>query len=379
MSNNKNKKKSKSKLSPEAAEKLRVGFGTIINNDCCIKAAREWGGAWNILPPFIAIISVLLAIIPSFVTNWRVEGKNYVFSGASYGYETGLMDFTHALAKSGIELEISQDGKLTYTSVEGLYSTWKDPLEAEPTLHKWYADINPSTGLPEFEVFFNANDEHSFTSDADFFAAIDANKNVDTGAYRSKAEDGTEMKLFEHSYIAFGKQSVRFRKRASTSLTTGTGLVGSYKKLAGFKLSSFIPKNEAGVEIGTIEGGGWAPSTQYVDIVVERYSKFMNTSFEDTKNALALQNAGVFMGIDAGIVLLFGLLLFLMTRGKKNPFRIYSFWDTTKIACWASFTPGVLSVALGFALTNYAVLIFMFTFGMRIMWMTMKSLRPAAQ
>ena len=103
----------------------------------------------------------------------------------------------------------------------------------------------------------------------------------------------------------------------------------------------------------------------------------MNTSFEDTKNALALQNAGVFMGIDAGIVLLFGLLLFLMTRGKKNPFRIYSFWDTTKIACWASFTPGVLSVALGFALTNYAVLIFMFTFGMRIMWMTMKSLRPA--
>ena len=363
-------------MSPEQADRLKTGFGTLVNNDCCIKAAREWRGGWNVLPPVIALVSVILAVLPAFITNMKVQGQNYVFSGQTYAYETGLTDFTHKLATTGIELEINNEGVLTYAALDDIYTTFKDRKEAEPTLHKWYADVNPSTGFAEFEVFFNANNEHNFANDNDFFAAVDQNIDVDKGSYRSRLDDDSDdMKIFQASYIAFGKETVKFRKRSTTQ--AATGIVCSYKKLAGFKFSSFIPKDSAGKEIGYDEGNVWHPSQAYVEAVSNAFSNFLNVGFEDTKNGLAFQNAGIFLAIDAGIILLFGLLLFLMTRGKKNPFRIYTFWETVKMSCYASFTPGLLSLIFGFWLTSYATLIFMFTFGMRIMWMTMKSLRPA--
>jgi hypothetical protein len=43
---------------------------------------------------------------------------------------------------------------------------------------------------------------------------------------------------------------------------------------------------------------------------------------------------------------------------------------------WAAFTPAVLACGLGFAFSTYALFIFILFYGMRIMWMSMKNLRP---
>jgi hypothetical protein len=72
---------------------------------------------------------------------------------------------------------------------------------------------------------------------------------------------------------------------------------------------------------------------------------------------------------------LLGLTVFLMTRGKTNPFRIYTFWECQKIAYWAAFSPSVLAL-IGFAFPAYAPLVYIFLYGMRVMWMSMRSLRP---
>jgi len=70
-------------------------------------------------------------------------------------------------------------------------------------------------------------------------------------------------------------------------------------------------------------------------------------------------------------------MIFILTRGKRNPFRIYTFWETQKISYWASFTPSLLALIFGFIFTEYAVMIFVMLIGVRIMWMSMKSLKPA--
>ncbi len=372
MSKNKNKKKQRRRMSPETADRIRTGLGTLFNNDCCIKAAREWKGAWNFLPIFVALLAVSIGVVPTLVTNLNVRGEAYVFGDYSYGYETGLMDFTHALAKNGIEIEVGENAKIAFGGLDGLYTEFKDN-NGTTRLHKWYADVNPLTGQPEFEVFFN-EDALSYT-DSQFFANIEANKDLETGETRSYDSAGEPVSIFQASYMAIGKESIRYRKRSHNS--TGNALVGTYDRMKGFKFSSFVPRDNTGKEVGLDDLGNWTPSVAYADSVKQSYSKFMSDGFVDIKNGIAWRNVAIFAGIDLAVVALFSLLIFLMTRGKRNPFRIYSIWDTTKIACYASFTPGLISLVLGFLLSSYAILLFMFTFGMRIMWMTMKSLRPA--
>jgi maltodextrin utilization protein YvdJ len=65
-----------------------------------------------------------------------------------------------------------------------------------------------------------------------------------------------------------------------------------------------------------------------------------------------------------------------MTRGKSNPFRVYTFWECQKIAYWASLAPAILAMILSFSLPAYAMIYYIFFYGMRIMWMSMRSLRP---
>ena len=74
--------------------------------------------------------------------------------------------------------------------------------------------------------------------------------------------------------------------------------------------------------------------------------------------------------------MIFGLVVFLLTRGKRNPFRVYTFWETQKIAYWAGVAPALLSLALGFLLTQFSLMLFIFLFGMRLMWLSMKTMRP---
>ena len=85
---------------------------------------------------------------------------------------------------------------------------------------------------------------------------------------------------------------------------------------------------------------------------------------------------GIVAAIFVALTFILGLTVFLMTRGKRNPFNVYTFWQSQKIAYWASFTPAVLAMILSFIVPSWAILFYIFLFGMRIMWMSMRSLRP---
>jgi hypothetical protein len=97
--------------------------------------------------------------------------------------------------------------------------------------------------------------------------------------------------------------------------------------------------------------------------------------YESSKIKSAWISTGIYFGVYAGLTLILGLTVFLMTRGKTNPFRIYTFWECQKIAYWAGLSPALLAL-FGFLAPSYAPLIFIFLYGMRVMWMSMKSLRP---
>jgi hypothetical protein len=74
-----------------------------------------------------------------------------------------------------------------------------------------------------------------------------------------------------------------------------------------------------------------------------------------------------------------GLMMFLLTRGKRNPNRNLNFWITTKIAAWICFTPAVLAMIVGFVWSAAAGIGFIVLMGLRTMWLSMRQLSPAMQ
>ncbi|MEG2052748.1 MAG: hypothetical protein RRZ92_02150, partial [Bacilli bacterium] len=110
----------------------------------------------------------------------------------------------------------------------------------------------------------------------------------------------------------------------------------------------------------------------------EDWQKFVELGYMNTKNKNCLVQTSIMLGINAGIVLLMGLMFFILTRGKANPYRSYTFWECMKISFWSMLSPAILSLVFGFFLTQFATLIFVLIFGVRAMWLSMKQLKPIA-
>ena len=360
------KSKAKKRKPFTIPDDVKLGFSTLISNEAVIKAGREMKGAKDIVPITLALVAVILAILPTFVSRNSVRGSSAVFSAPTANYEYGLSKFMNALVyeedgtkrDNPIQVKINDNGilEISDNDLKALGNSG-DVATGET----WYTVNRSSTALPYFEVFFNTTDDR----DSNFFNFIDSNQNPYTGGARTLIHG--ETVTFQSSYIAFGKESIRFRKRNDT--LTFSGVTGDYIRLHNTNLTEFALSLDA-KNLPYV-------SEDYAKEITTYFTDIMDKSFETLKNTSLWTYTGIFAGVDLGAILLFGLVMFLMTRGKKNPFRVYTFWETQKMAYWASFTPGLISL-IGFALPNMSFIFFFMMYGLRMMWMSMKSLRPQA-
>ena len=81
------------------------------------------------------------------------------------------------------------------------------------------------------------------------------------------------------------------------------------------------------------------------------------------------------LGVNAGISIFMGFMLWVLTRGKNN-LRWFGIWETQKIVGWTTVTPAILTTGLGFLISSFSQVMFPLLLGVRIMWLSMKLLRP---
>ncbi|MCR4880242.1 MAG: hypothetical protein K5906_04740, partial [Bacilli bacterium] len=79
------------------------------------------------------------------------------------------------------------------------------------------------------------------------------------------------------------------------------------------------------------------------------------------------------------LTLFLGLLMFLLTRGKRNFNNYLKWYQCMCISAWAAFTPGLLGLIFGFLMPAYAIMFFILFMGVRVMWLSMKQLSPTYQ
>ncbi len=357
---NTNKKRKLSKAEQEHRQKVLGDLGlaakTLINNDACIKVSREWTGfKGHGVPIIIAIISILLALIPSLVTRLNVNAGNTFLGSPNYSYDVGISEFTKAMHEKSVHVKVV-DGTLV---TEGDWNTVADHTEATSKMY-WYQAS--TTAFEEATVVFEAflNNDPNLT-DSDFFANIAGDKDA------SKTPDGAwRSTKIGWSYIAFGKNSMAFASYKPGNKAIYSYINGRYDRLNGYDFI-FNGYPEADV-VGY----------KFLEAMRSKWSWTINQSYETTKIASTFQYVGILAGVYAGLLVLFGFLIWIMTRGKNNPLRVFKIWETQRMSYWASFTPAVLSIIAGFILqtSSLGMFAFIFLFGMRLMWMSMKALRP---
>lgn len=357
-------------------------FGmSLISNDTCVEARKKpWYAA-----VIIAVLSTIIAMSPVIYNYFSSTGGSFMNSPL-YNMDNALVDFDAALADKKLSAKI-QDNKLTIDS-----AAWKAAFPDTTTL----GQKNPSNAyVHEFKVDTTVypSTSSSSASDSTAVSSVPTDPYVTTkivtdfavywagstsldeyytnsvwgvaSSFPNKDSKTTIFVLGESGFKAY-----KLATSATTSaLSSGSRIECKWNAPAiqGFDLATLSTTSSHGKTYSSSE----SLSTQ----TVASWKEIFADGYESTKYTSAWMMTGIFFGVYVGLALILGLTVFLMTRGKSNPFRIYTFWECQKIAYWAAFAPAVLSL-IGFAFPAYAQLAYIFLFGLRVMWMSMRSLRP---
>jgi maltodextrin utilization protein YvdJ len=353
---------------------VKFFFGSWISNDYCVEARnKKWYYA-----VMIALLSTFLALLPISINYFNTKGETF-FNSPLYGYENALVDFDETVSSKNVHLVVNNNA----LSITG----WEDAFKEDGGvyLHKYTKTVNElptttttdsngssitSTGDTPISVQTEVVDlaVYNLTSDGSAAATV---------ATLLAAADPAGNSTYSINAI-FLTEDGFYAYKHPTSTTISVAKDVPYKwdsaKIQGKDLASLVKED---ITTGTSYGVSKAEDVDsYTTATLSAWKNLFNETRNSTRISIAWQYTGIFGGVFAGLAVILGLTVFLMTRGKSNPFRVYTFWECQKIAYWASLTPAILAMILSFTLAQYAMIYYIFLFGMRIMWMSMRSLRP---
>ena len=333
---------------------------SLINNEAAIEGGRKKPWYFAII---MAVLSIIISLIPALVQGLNKNGMDFINSQYTYGYEVGLRAFLEDIyTANDLELKISdsESGHILNIPQE----TWNAHFVEQNTqgLNR-FAHVN-SDNVVDFEVYYF---DHDLTNeDRDKIETI-------------KIDEETTAKTTA-SYIAFGKYSFMTKLYSLTSSTAKATYYGDYVNFAvGYNFKTLAEVTLAsGAKVNPTNVDKAQPSVykQYQDGIFENYKGYLNVGFQNNKINDLVRTLLILLAINVGLLLFMGLMMFVLTRGKTNPFRIYTFWETQKIAYWCAPAPAVIGMIIGFIMASFSQVSFPMVLGLRVMWLSMRALRP---
>ena len=357
------------KLSKETSYNLRTGFGTLVSNQSCIEAGKS-------LPWWIAIIiglvGTFIPVIPTMVNIAKTNGDSFISGTYNYSFDTNASIATLQMYNDGIEFEADEEHYLTY---------YKNNEENVPVAQKptepvlLTSHVNSLSGQYDVLAYWLVDTQEKTVND--FYKQYINNKYISNSVTPGGENDPEGTTYYIPTILFYHKEGIAMYLPKANSTTTATSFSGDFINTpAGTKI------NERLLTVDGIEG---IPanindmSGNYIAGVYKNYKAFYNESYLATKNRSMIMSTFIYWGIYVGLTLFLGLLIFLLTRGKRNFNNYLKWYQCMSIAAWASFTPGVLGMILGFLMASYAIMFFILLMGVRIMWLSMKQLSPTYQ
>ena len=344
-------------------ETLRDGFGSLINNAAAIRGAKN-GPLW--LTIIFFVLSLLLPVLPIFISQLNVQGSTFIKT-YSYGLEKYVPALATELKNNKVEMSISdehrlaikEDGKeIAYTSygADKIYASYTNEVTKQYDFVIYVADAPTSKEKKAVNTAIAAKKYKLTTTEAS-----EEKEGVYTPSYMILYRDGIYVVIYANN---------------STKALVSSYL-GDYKtmKSTDTALANLL-------EVSDKEGKAVTPNltdTTYTNGVFNNFKKALDKSYETLKIGNTWGTTGIYLGVFTGLTIIMGFLMWILTRGKNNPNNYYTPWLTMKIAARLGLSPAIITLIIGFFLTQQAPLIFILTLGLRVMWVSMKELRPVQQ
>lgn len=374
MSKAKKLKKVKQPMNPRAKSVLINSFKGIISNQACIDNGKE-------APWWLAIIFFLFAIIipliPSHVQLSKAYGASF-FNNGAYETDRGLANLSYTLNSKNSKLEVL-NGMMHYYK-EGSstsFSGTDEMVNVTGEFDRYYVEegvekVEHYTEYTFFVLFSTESDEmiqnivkqHQYvmrsTTPYDLNDPVHVEKGYYVPSYLILKPDTIMMsiqKMHTHDRISSTPAYLDWKHTANTDNLVAAFLSGLDTSVT---LSVFLS------------------NANNVNTVYERWKGIFNDAYITQKEAVKWNTTLIYLGVYAGLMVFLGLMLFLLTRGKNNPFRSLNFWVTQKIGYFLSFTPAVLALIIGFIIPANVIsqMAFIMLVSLRVMWASMRQLRP---
>ena len=306
---------------------IKLFFQTLLSNNAAIDAGRK-------KPWYAAIIIFFISLILSVIPTTVLKLKDY-----------GDLNFNST----------------TYMANQAVTAFVKD-LQEETYANEMYVvkQDKESFLIASSKIDFEYTFEQANVVTYKFIYKDDAEL---TYEYKeSIAKDGI-------SYFIFTQKRVYIKVAKANSpenvAFTPIDCINAYKKIGENDIkNSYIASSDYDESVN----GTWSNWVGKKGLI----RRFNNS----TRLKVAGVQLGVISAVNVGIILIMSFMVWVLTRGKNNPYRIFTVWEAFKIVFWASLTPAILTAGLGFLIKTFASTIFPLLLGVRVMWLSMKSLRP---
>lgn len=366
-------------MKQQTKENVKNGFKSLISNNAVTDSAKNtpW---WLAL--ILGLVAAFLPVIPITVNNANSYGASFL-AKYTQNIETSLTSTCLSL-KDDAKLKV-EGGQLSYYKKVGENFEKQTDVSSESDilLYSYEATRDGVTQI-DFQLFYTTA---STSSKAEvnvnslvknYIEASDYSYAVGTTTRKKDLteEEQADKTYYTPSYIVLGKTCLYsvLKKYDSTTNYNYTAYTGNWNHTAeGTDLiaDSLKVYDDEGVAItANME------NPAYLKGVLNNWKGYFNESYLTQKDYNVKFSLLVYYGIYLLMILFMAFMMFLLTRGKKNMFNYLKFGMCLKMAAWASVSPAILSLILGFIISSYAMMFFIILIGIRIMWMSMKQLRP---
>lgn len=350
-------------------ENLKNIFGSLLSNQRAIDGSKRnpW---WVAL--IMAIVAIILPVIPLMVNTATTYGAQFLEKNTVNNFENNLVYSTMKLKDAGYDFKVNEkDELLMYQHDVDVTQQHNTTVDGTPL----YSYVNSRTNQYDLQVFYSNRVTTSNTTEAtvsNLIKTIEAKQYLVGTTNIHSDNDPEDSKYYRPSIIVFYKSGLYTNivlPNSPTTLAT-QGIDWKNTQENQFLLERLLGNGYIDAETNIRE-------SQYCAEVYTKWKAVFNEGFIATRNQSLLFTTLIFLGIYFGLTLFMGLMIFLLTRGKRNPFNYLTLLACEKICAWASVAPALLGMILGFMFAQYAVMFYIIFLGVRVMWITMKQLRPS--
>lgn len=313
---------------------LKLILKSLVSNNACLDGGRK--KPWY-FAAIMFFLSIVFALLPLFVSAINSNGDD-AFKTYNYGADQATLRFNEYLNDNAITMSV----------------------KTSPSGEKFFASVGADQQTREFTY------EHkiqSKTSENTYVEAVDYKF-----IFRTNFDEAEANAIITNEKVSFFYFSEKLLYVSIVNFDTKAQI----GKLACVNAAKYV---EDGMTINSLLSTN-PDATARITETFTNWKGFIRKSYNFTRLTNVWQTCAIMGGIDAGIVLFMGLMIWILTRGKNNFYRSIGIWQCQKTAWWTTISPAILTLAFGFLIKSFANILFPMLIGIRIMWLTMRSLRP---